>query len=490
MKTRLFLAGPLAAALTLAWLGLPALAQTTDSDSTSRPRAASPLLMPGMGIGPPRKVGVSKQTAAQPNPDQPGRIKSARATPVLRKTLDNGLRVLVTEAPQENIVAIELLVQSGSLEEKSPVSGITTFIQELLTERINDLPDDGSLSEDTGSVFKLTAEPDYARISLQTTSENYPAVLKALGKALQHDSVTKAEMDKVRKQVTTNYSDGEGAMEQLYEIFRQTFYRYHPYRSLPKGSKLVLERLTAKEVQDYISQYFVPNRMVLSVSGRVDRGQVGELAQQNFAAMKSNDIKEVEVAWEPQAQEKEIFLSGGTTVAWLVVGFPAPSVASKDYAAMRLIEAVMGDGLSSRLFTEIREKRSLAYELGAQYPPLRGPSHMLTFAITKPEQIGSARKQLFKEFDRLKKEGVGAQELNENRNKVIGSYLLERETNQGKAFALALAEISGVGYEFDQNFIKEIKAVTPAEIQEVAQHYLDNYTMIVARPPGHFYWDF
>jgi zinc protease len=452
------------------------------------PKKFSPLLMPGMDIGPARKPAPP----VGPNPangEQPGRIRSARATPVLRETLDNGMRVLVTEAPQENIVATELLIQAGSMEEKSPVSGITSMICELLTERINDLPNDESLDESTGSIIKLSAEPDYARISVESTSENFPNILAAIGKALQKPTISKAEMEKVRKKVLDNYSDGEGAMNQLDEMFRQTFYRFHPYRTLPKGSKLVIERLTAKELQDYMAQYFVPNRIVLSVSGRVDRIAVRDLAKTDFGAMQPNEIKEIDIAWEPQPQEKEIFLSGGTTVAWLVVGFPAPSIASKDYPAMRLIEAVMGEGLSSRLFTEIREKRSLAYELGAQYPPLRGPSHLLTYAITKPEQMGAARKQLLLEFERLKKEGVPAQELNENRNKVIGNYLLERETNSGKAFSLALAEISGVGFEFDQNFIKEIKAVTPSEVQDVAKRYLENYTMIVARPAGHFYWD-
>ena len=453
------------------------------------PKASTtpPLMMPGMGIGAPPKKPVSTTLTGS---SESGRIRTARATPVLRSTLGNGMRVLVTEAPQEDIVAAELLVQAGSLEEKAPVSGITSLIQELLTDRINNLPNDEDRCENTGSVLKLTAEPDYARLSLECTSGNFPAFLSAIGTAISKPHVTKEELDKVRTRMVSNFSDNGGAMNQLYEIFRQTFYRYHPYRNLPKGSKLVIERLTPKDVEEYISQYYVPNRMVLSVCGRVDRGTVADLARQDFSVLKANEIKDVEVAWEPQPQEKEIYLSGGTTVGWLVVGFPAPSVASKDYPAMRLIEAIMGDGLSSRLFTEIREKRSLAYELGAQYPPLRGPSHMLTFAITKPEQLSSARRQLFKEFERLKKEGVGEQELNEGRNKVIGAYLLDHETNQGKAFNLALAEVSGVGYEYDQNFLKEIKTVTPTQVLDVAKQYLGNYTMIVARPPGHFYWDF
>ena len=72
---------------------------------------------------------------------------------------------------------------------------------------------------------------------------------------------------------------------------------------------------------------------------------------------------------------------------------------------------------------------------------------------------------------------------------VIGNFLLERETNSGRAFQLALAEGAGVGYEFEQAFLKNLDNVTPQSLQKVAQKYLENSTLIIARPPGRFYWD-
>jgi predicted Zn-dependent peptidase len=84
---------------------------------------------------------------------------------------------------------------------------------------------------------------------------------------------------------------------------------------------------------------------------------------------------------------------------------------------------------------------------------------------------------------------VGQVELDESRRKVVGNYLLERETNSGKAFHLALSESAGVGFEFEAAFLKEVESVTPAEVLEVAKKYLDNCTLIVARPPGRIYWD-
>jgi predicted Zn-dependent peptidase len=418
-------------------------------------------------------------------------IKAARATPVGRINLANGMRVLTTESPEEDIVALELLIGVGLIDETTPVTGITHLIQELITERITNDAKGEDRIEATGTVLKLSTEPDYARISVVCTADQFPKVMGWVAGALRQRTTNAEELGKVRKRIVKEIKEGSGgAFTQLYSIFRQTFYRYHPYRQTSRGSEMALERMDPSTVDQFLARYYASNKMVLSIAGRVDRLDLADMVKKEFGPIPATDVKSVEIAWEPKATEKEVTLTGGMNIAWLFVGFPAPGVESRDYAAMKLVQAILGEGLSSRLFTEIREKRSLAYELGAMYPVLRGPSHMLAYTITKPEQVGAARKQLLREVERLKKDGVGSVELQESRLKVIGNYLLERETNTGKAFNLALAEVIGVGYEFDQNFIREIEAVTPKEVQDVAQRYLDNFTLVMARPGGRFYLDF
>lgn len=434
---------------------------------------------------------------AKPRPIRPAAlhggsaIKAARATPVGRINLANGMRVLTTESPEEDIVALELLIGVGLIDETTPVTGITHLIQELITERITNDAKGEDRIEATGTVLKLSTEPDYARISVVCTADQFPHVMSWVAGALRQRTTNAEELSKVRKRIVKEIKEGSGgAFTQLYSIFRQTFYRYHPYRQTSRGSEMALERMDPATVDQFLARYYAANKMVLSIAGRVDRLDLADMVKKEFGPIPATDVKSVEIAWEPKATEKEVTLTGGMNIAWLFVGFPAPGVESRDYAAMKLVQAILGEGLSSRLFTEIREKRSLAYELGAMYPVLRGPSHMLAYTITKPEQVGAARKQLLKEVERLKKDGVGSIELQESRLKVIGNYLLERETNTGKAFNLALAEVIGVGYEFDQNFVREIEAVTPKEVQEVAQRYLDNFTLVMARPGGRFYLDF
>lgn len=417
-------------------------------------------------------------------------ISAARKSPVGRFQLPNGMIALVSESPSDDIVAVELLVRVGLTDETSQNSGITHLILKILKDRMTLDANGEDVVEVTGSILKTSTEPDYARISLVTTSAEFPRLLVRIADAVEKTNFTDEEVSQAKEEILGDLRGDQGAFTQLYDIFCQNFYRYHPYKNNQHGTESSVNRLDGAAVSRFYQEHFASNRMVLSVCGRINRADVADQARKEFSGLRPVEARTLDIAWEPKASEKEIFLSANSSIAWVFLGYPAPNVSSRDYVAMKLIHALMGDGLSSRLFTEIREKRGLAYELGAVYPTLLGPSHMLTYTITKPNQVSAARNQIFKEIQRLKEHGVGNAELDDSRRKLIGNYLLERETNTGRAYNLAIAEVIGVGYEFDVNFIKNVESVTASEIQQVAKRYLDNYTLVVARPGGRMYFDF
>lgn len=424
-------------------------------------------------------------SSAWATPDSVQQIKAAAATPVGRTVFSNGLTLLVTEAPAHDLVAIDLLIRVGVVQEPSSMAGVIPVIQDVLASRIKK---DGSL-EQGGSMLSTDIAPDYARITILTTTEEFPSVLRLLGGALAKRDITDKELHKARNQVLQDLADGESAFPQLYDIFRETFYRYHPYRKTGRGTPLSVQRLTASQVSKFFDTYYVPNRMVLSLAGRVDRLTVVDKVRKQFHDLVEHDLQVMQIPWEPKATKREVDLSESSDIAWLFVGFPAPSVADQDYAAMRLIRAILAEGLSCRLFDEIREKRGLAYELGSIYPRLSGPSHFLIYVISKPHDVGEDRDLIFQQVQRLKTQLVSPEELAQARRKVIGKYLLARETDQGKALNVAIAETIGLGYQYDATFMRDLKAVTPQQMRDVARRYLNDATQVVARPPG-FYFDF
>lgn len=428
---------------------------------------------------------------AQKNLDQvpsPSAVRAAKFTPVHRAQLPNGMRLLLAEAPEENIVAVEVIIQTGILEEKTNLSGLTRMLSLLIERKIARDAKGLPRLENVGASVRTTQELDYCRISLMGKAAHSELLLEALADGLTKP-ITQDELNAARKKFNESLTDPQGALSQLYEIFRQAFYRYHPYRGSQRGSEMAMERIDVKTAQAFLNQNFAPNKIIMAISGRFEPIATQKTVEKRFSSMQAVQPHELDVAWEPQSAEKEVYLSGGSEVGWLFVGYPAPPVSSPDYASMKLLSAILGEGLSSRLFTEIREKRSLCYEINSLYPVLRGPSHFLTYTVTKPEHVYAAKKQFVVEIEKIRKEPISQKELDESRRKVIGNFLLERETNSGRAFQLALAEGAGVGYEFEQAFLKNLDNVTPQSLQKVAQKYLENSTLIIARPPGRFYWD-
>jgi predicted Zn-dependent peptidase len=250
-----------------------------------------------------------------------------------------------------------------------------------------------------------------------------------------------------------------------------------------------VESVSAENLQDYFCKYFVPNRTVISIVGNVHKKDVIDKVGDLFGNLKPWTAQRVPIPWEPKPEENYLPLSSGSSLAWLLIGFPAPSYGTDDYAGMRVLYSLLGEGLSCRFWMEVREKRGLSYEIGGMYPVLNGPCHVASYFITSPGQVNQVRKAMMGEIRRIRSERVSPDELEGTKRKVLGKFLLERDTRNGLAAALGAAEVLGVGYQYDQTFPSLVQKVTDSDILYLAREYLENYTLIIARPAGEFYFE-
>lgn len=412
-------------------------------------------------------------------------IMAARATPARRVVLPNGMTLLLKESPAHDFVAMEMLCQVGLANEDSPTAGLIALWEKLLQDRLDDATENNYrvVSKSVG------LEPDFLRFSVVGPSQDAPVMVKALSEIVSDSTYDEAEVSKKRRQLKDEIESGGGENNQLYSIFRVLFYRIHPYRRQHTGGTLALDRVNAKVLTEFHQKYLVPNRVVLSVVGRYDRLETEAELKEAFGPIKSNPTMDLSVPWEPKAQEKRIDLNTGADLGWVVFGYPAPTASSEDHIPMMLIRAILSDGLSSRLFNEIREKRGLSYTISSVHPDLKGPGHFLTYVVTKPADVGKVRREILKQVEIMQKEPLLPRELAEAKEKVRGAFLLESETVQGTAFRLARAEMIGLGYLYEENFEKNLKKVTSEDVRRVAETYLHDPTIIIARPAGRFYFD-
>lgn len=453
----------------------PAQAQTIPFPSHPMPQEV--LLDPANSPTTTRPLGVQ----AEPSRND---VLTARATPARRVVLGNGLTILIKEAPAHDFVALELLCRVGLQNEDTPQSGLIALWERLLSER---------LESATSAAYRVktsvSAEPDFLRFTLIGRSEDLPSMLEALSYIIINDHYDEAMVGKEKRKLKEAIESGTGPNNQLYSIFRALFYRFHPYRRQYTSGVLALERISASTIEDFHRRYLVSDRMVLAVVGRLSRASADDELRRTLGDIKSQPIQDLSIAWEAKPVEKHIDLNTSANLGWVLVGYPAPPAGSDDHMPMMVIRMILSEGLSSRLFNEVREKKGLSYTIASVHPDLRGPSHFLTYIVTKPADTGKVRREVLKATERLRDELLTPDELAYAKEKVRGAVLLERETVSGLAFRLARAESIGLGYLYEENFERNLSKVTAAEVRRVAQAYLVKPTIIIARPAGRLYFD-
>ena len=430
----------------------------------------------------PAKTPAPAAAGSTPNRNE---IMAARATPARRVQLANGMTVLLKESPAHDFVAVEMLCQVGLQNEETPQAGLIALWEKLLQDRL-----DEATADHYRVVSKsVSIEPDFLRFSLVGPSADAKAMVDALAGIVEDSTYDETKVAKQRKSLKEEIETGSGPNNQLYSVFRVLFYRYHPYRRQHTSGTLALERVNAKVLSDFHKKFLVPNRLVMAVVGRFPRVETEDELKATFGPMKATVTNDLTVPWEPKAQEKRIDLNTGADLGWVLVGYHAPTAGSEDHIPMMLIQAILSEGLSSRLFNEIREKRGLSYTISSVHPDLKGPGHFLTYVVTKPADVGKVRREVLKQVEILRKDLLPPDELAAAKEKIRGAFLLESETVQGTAFRLARAESIGLGYSYEENFEKNLKKVTAQELRRVAETYLVEPTIIIARPAGRFYFD-
>ena len=160
----------------------------------------------------------------------------------------------------------------------------------------------------------------------------------------------------------------------------------------------------------------------------------------------------------------------------------APPLTHPDYAALKVMTAILGGGMASRFFSDLRDKQALAYSTGAQYPGRLDTSSFVATLGTAPANVPKAEAALKEHLARIQNEPASAEEVAVARSYVVGSQAMDRRTNARQAWYLAAAELAGVGHEFFDVYAANVRKVTPADVQRVAKQYLGVLRTVIVQP--------
>lgn len=412
---------------------------------------------------------------------------------VNRTVLKNGIVVLCVENPAADIIAARIFLRAGSRWEPSNKAGLAHLLSAVMTKGTDTLSslEIAEKVESVGASLSADAASDYFLVSLKTVSDDFVSILELVGQLMRSPTFPQAEVELEKNLAIQGIrSQQEQPFAIAFDQLRRSMYPDHPYAFSTLGTPDTVAEISRADLEAFHQTYFRPENMVISLAGRLTPEYAVELVEQVFGDWQGSPAT---LATSPlptlTPQPNKIIVPLETQQSIVMLGYLTPSVRGTlasgglgsteiplesvniEYAALKLLNTYLGNGLSSRLFVELREKRGLAYEVSALYPTRLDASQFVVYLGTAPENTATAIESLQMEVERLCTELLTTEELQSAKNKLLGQYALGKQTNAQLAQVFGWYETLGLGITFDSRFTEAIAAVSVREAQQAANRY-------------------
>lgn len=400
--------------------------------------------------------------------------------------LSNGATLLITPNQSNDIIAISIFSKGGEFTETIPgTADLAASVLTRGTKKYSSL-DFAKTLEDNGIKIVPSVKADSFMISVLTTKNEYKKTLELLNEVINNATLDDYEIEKSR-------TDKLNAIKKSKDIplniaidnYKNYIFENTPYSISNSKLEKTLPQIQFDDVRNYYQKAFYPANVIISINGNIDKDTTINEFTKIFDNKKGEKFDYSKYSIPSLKEGKKISTSiKDLKTDWIFMGWQSSGVLNKkEYATLEVIDSLLGTGMSSRLFKNLRDKDGLAYQLGSQYAPNILKGAFIVYIGTNPQNLDYATEKLKQEVFRLKTEFVGSKELQEAKDKLLGNYIISQETNLDKATTLGWFETSGRGYEFDEEYTKLINNVTESDIIEVANKYFNNnYVLSIVKP--------
>ena len=443
--------------------------------------------------------GSVHRAAARPIAADPPSAGSPRAAPtvgananVLRHVFPNGLTLLAAENRVAKSLAIKGYVLAGPVQDPPGKSGLATVTAELVTRgtatRSADELAEGI--EFLGATAAIRAERETVGITAQMLTEHFDLVLAYLAECLRSPTFPAEEVAKAVRQLggrlDREVEDPKAVARRA--LFAHLFPPNHPLHRDPTGRRADVDSITREDVANFHARFYSPERTVLVVVGDRTPEEMRAAVGRTFG-----DWKPAAVPSPPRppmptigtTMRQTIALPGKSEAIVMLGGNGVTRDDPEYYAAFLANRILGGSELNSRLMKALRQDGGMTYGVYSYFHPVLGERPWVVSLQTGPAMVDRAIGAALAEANRLRDQGVTAEELEESRAAAIGSLVLSMEDQVGMAFVLRDTELFGLGIDFPFRFPADLRSVTPAAAQAAARKYIhpDRLVQVVVTPP-------
>jgi predicted Zn-dependent peptidase len=390
----------------------------------------------------------------------------------LRRTeLPNGLIVLTERMDHLRSVAMGVWTKSGSRCEAAEVNGISHFVEHMLFKGTKSRSAQRIAREmdSIGGNLDAFTSKETICFNVKSLSDHVPIALDVLADMVLNPTFAAPDIERERGVILEEIKIDEDNPDVLvHELFTQSFWKGHPLGKPILGTTETVGRLSQQELFGYHGDRFHGGNLVFSAAGSLDHDRFVEAVAEKFSALASGPAPSELSAPEPSAR---IILRNKKALeqVQICLGVPAPRITDESRYATSILNTVLGGGMSSRLFQNIREERGLAYSVYSDMSPYRDTGNFCVYAGTSAANALEVVDLILVEFRKLKQEPIGEEELTRAKDQLKGNILLGLESSNARMANLARQEMYFRQFFSADEIIARIEEVTAGEVQAMAQ---------------------
>lgn len=402
-----------------------------------------------------------------------------------KTTLSNGIRILTEEIPHVHSLSIGLWVDTGSKNESEDVYGISHFIEHMLFK-----------GTDTRSAMQIAQELEDTGGSINafTDKENTCFYARALDKHLDKsidvltdiylNSVFDPEEIEREKQVVIEelkmYEDSPDDLS--YDTIIENVWRKHPLGHKIVGEMDTISAFSQEKIRDYMKNHYTTDKLVIAVTGNIKNSEVVEKLTSKLSHLKLNKNTDT----EPEISYDTYISSRYKDIEQLHVclGTQGPVITGENRYTYAIMDSILGGGMSSRLFQEIREKRGLAYSVGSFELMYRKGGMFGVYAGVSPGKFEDMVKYTLYEFDRFVNGDIKEEDIYRAKEHLKGNLLLSLEAVKNRMMRLARNEIYFNRSISAQEIVDSVDAVTYDDIVNLSKEIFkrDKISLVAVGP--------
>jgi len=398
-----------------------------------------------------------------------------------REVLPNGITIITEQMDHIRSVSMGVWLKAGSRDEDTEVNGISHFVEHMVFKGTTrrSAEDIAREVDSIGGNMDAFTGKETVCFNMMVLDEHLPIAVDVLSDMVLHPVFDEAEVVRERGVIVEEIKMDEDNPDSLvHEIFTQNFYKDHPLGRPILGTKETVRKFTQAKTFEYYRQRFVPENMVIAAAGHVQHEALVELLSKEFEALPrgTNGLHDV----APKTHSRIILRNKkALEQVQLCIGVPSYRINHERRFVAYVLNTLLGGGMSSRLFQNVREKQGLAYSIFSELNPYKDTGCLAVYAGTSLQSAPKVVQSVLKEFRAIKAGELPAEEVKRAKDQLKGSLMLSLESSMARMSNLARQEMYHDRFMGMDAIIERVQVVTLDDVVRAANEMFQKEAIAV-----------